>query len=205
MRFCLLHPAQATGADCGTLNRKSNAPSGAGKEGFEAMGIDIQIDSIHEPYVTNGIDAFFAGMERDGVLPREMPERMFRWQEGSGGYFRAGYNAGNVLDFMRGYRGSGDWRDVIEPHLSGDWYLSIEGVKALIAWTAARPITRGMVESFADAVIDNNRKNPEPKVTLTKDQTEVDRLYEWLSRKHDVLLAVLRKAVELNEPPHFSG
>ena len=183
------------------------------------MGIDIQLHSIHEPYVTNGIDAFVAGMERDGVPPQEILERMFRWQEGSGGYFRAGYNVGNVLDFMCGYGGP-SWRDVLKSHLSSDWYLSIEGVKALIEWTEARPVTREMVESFVGAVIDHNRKNPEPKheswpehirqpisepPTLTKDQAEVDRLYEWLSRKHDVLLAVLRKAVELNEPPHFSG
>ena len=151
---------------------------------------------------------FLPAWSGTAFLQWEMPERMFRWQEGSGGYFRAGYNAGNVLDFMRGYGGP-NWRDIIKSHLSGDWYLSIEGVKALIEWTEARPITREMVDSFTDAVIDNNRKNPEPKITheptFTKDQADVDRLYEWLSRKHGVLLAVLCKAVELNEPPHFSG
>ena len=161
------------------------------------MGIDIQLDSIHEPYVTNGIDAFVAGMER--AFPHwKCPSAC------SGG--RRARAATSAPGIMPG----------------SDWYLSIEGVKALIEWTEARPITREMVESFADAIIDNDRKNPEPKVTheswpehirqrisepptLAKDQAEVDRLYEWLSRKHDVLLAVLRKAVELNESPHFSG
>lgn len=180
------------------------------------MGADIYLWSIYEPFVEarrarpqQKIDVREIGPED----ARRIMEEHYDELRASGGYFRNGYNSGDIM-WAIGL----SWGVTVGGMLDGDGCLSVENARRLLTMIESRPLTRQTVaehifKNIGDGYCGDHptmgglRKflqqsddvyiNPGP---TRVDPSEVDTLMAYLTRRRDELMALLRKSIELNEP-----
>jgi hypothetical protein len=187
------------------------------------MGVDIYLNSIWEPFWSA-----FEGSLADGRLQKEVDRAMaahdiekattvvYDAYRASGGYFRNGYNAGDVMWAM-GLSWSGD----VGPMLDAKHFLSIENARKLVAMIEARPLTR---ERIARHILEHmtDGKGPHPVTgptfalmneayaEATGDAApplrppDFEKLSTFLLKRREELLVILRKSIELDEPLEIS-
>jgi hypothetical protein len=157
------------------------------------MGMDIYLRSIHEPFVAN--------LKGKGWRTTDLQALFDKLRE-SGGYFRNGYNVGDVMWAM-----GMSWDDIF-PLLDRGCRLSIYHARELIGMIEARPLTK---ESIATHYLKNmtNGVNEHPKTGATFRRIEnvvepptpdFENVVHILQLRREELLVILRKSIELNEP-----
>lgn len=117
------------------------------------MGVDIELKSVFEPWLT----AFEASERGKAIVEtsdnsiRAM-EQIYEAYRSSGGYFRNGYNAGDVMWAM-----GLSWDGTVGPMLDADKWLPVARARELVALIEARPLTcervaRHVFEHMTDGV-----------------------------------------------------
>jgi hypothetical protein len=174
------------------------------------MGADIYLQSIWKPFdeklsqtpppqpsAFENVEAFSAAF--------------FEEARASGGYFRNGYNAGDLM-WALGL----SWHDTVSPMLD-QGYLPIARARELIAMIEARPLTRervaahifehmtngidehpvnGYLQRMMAEVAAEVRGELPPKLS----PPDLDHLLGFLHKRREELLTILRKSIELDEP-----
>jgi hypothetical protein len=123
----------------------------------------------------------------------------------SGGYFRNGYNAGDVMWAM-----GLSWPDTVMPMLDADDRLPIERARELLAMIEARPLTREVIgRHYLENMTNGREQHPttgpiawivDGAEAANKLPPDFDRICQFLQQKREDLLAILRKSIEMNEP-----
>jgi len=169
------------------------------------LGADIYLESIFTPFA-EALEREPRRVLRPGESMTDASTRFYDRLRGSGGYFRNGYNSGDVMHAM-----GLSW-GIVGNMLDDRKYLPVERARELIALIEARPLTRDqaiavmlgdvsgqarcagkLIEVFSD-------KMPQSKQYQPPATAEIDRGLAFLIARRDELLAILRKSVELNEP-----
>jgi hypothetical protein len=163
------------------------------------MGVDIYLESI--------FDAFMKAQPQELPNPTADPKKLinahFDLMRSSGGYFRNGYNHGDIMHAM-----GLSWRDTVSPMLNDHEYLPIASARELLAMIEERPITREHVAVLIAG------EDPHPEVTMVVAQVahehgvqpksdqppNIDEHLAFLNERRGDLLALLRKSIELDEP-----
>jgi hypothetical protein len=169
------------------------------------MGVDIYLQSIWKPFAeTFSPPKPTAPLENAADAVAFLTGR-FDAMRASGGYFRNGYNSGDVMRAM-----GMSWHDTVYPMLDDQGHLPIERARELIAMIEARPLTREQVATHLlknftsghwvrpsdhDAILEATAGQTGPKA-----EPDFDHLSGFLNARRDELLAILRKSVELDEP-----
>jgi hypothetical protein len=174
------------------------------------MGADMCLNSVFEPFLEKlkrEMAAKPPPVVRNG---RDMVALLTAHYEKmceSGGYFRNGYNAGDVMWAM-----GLSWQHTVLPMLTKDDFLPIAQARELIALIEARPLTREVVGAHIFKNFTDGRDAPLPQVvheSVAKARGEpvpemmppdFDEMYALLNKRRDELLALLRKSIELDEP-----
>jgi hypothetical protein len=181
------------------------------------MGVDITLNSIWEPWFAdfearNGFEALLGDKKKDTAAEGlARASRIYHAYESSGGYFRNGYNTGDVMWAM-----GLSWRGTVRPMLDGEHRLPVDRARELVAMIEERPLTRERVAQHALENMDDDEQHPltGPIMAMAHRAEEealgrprppmmppdFEELFGFLSRKREVLLALLRKSIELNEP-----
>jgi hypothetical protein len=174
------------------------------------MGVDICLESIWNPFMKK-LESEPPPVRRPDQSMEEFIISMYDRYRASGGYFRNGYNAGDVM-----WASCLSWNIVAEM-LDKNHYLPVERARELVEMIEARPLTREHVvarvfgnmgnghpvtETIARIVEEAKQQAtgeaPPPRQPPT--QEEVDNGVAFLNTRRDELLAILRKSIELNEP-----
>jgi hypothetical protein len=169
------------------------------------MGADMYLESVLEPFLET-----YSGPRKD-LHPANALAEIFRALAASGGYFRNGYNCGDIMWAMGlSWSAVGDMLD--EQH-----YLPIDRAKELIAMVEGRPFTEEMVARHylqnlmeesghpvsGPAIKALQRAEPD---TQSIDGVEIPEppdfmvVFDFVTGKREELLALLRKSIALNEP-----
>jgi hypothetical protein len=168
------------------------------------MGIDITLRSQFTEEVYEPILERWRSTEpiRDGADGKRYCSEHAAWAnaiyglyEETGAYFREPYNCFALLPML----------DVnIRPLISEDETLPIEAARHLLAVVESRPLTLEHVKhavcgSRQRAVINSFEEfmNPAP---IEHDEINWPATYAWLTKKHERLIALLRRSIELDEP-----
>jgi len=137
----------------------------------------------------------------------EAVQHRFDAMSAAGGFFRNGYNAGDVM-FAIGM----SWQDVGRM-LDDESCLPIPRARELLAIIKSRPLTRqGVGRHVLENMMDGS--DGHPMTTWLKEMIEEDRpvavrfasppnideLHYFLSRKHGELIAILEKSIAIDEP-----
>jgi hypothetical protein len=179
------------------------------------MGVDIYLHSIWRPYCeANGnVEQRLASLcEACGGDPVATLDELYRQDELSGGYFRNGYNWGDIM-WAIGLSWSAD----VGSRLDAEDRLSIDHARELVAMIEARPLTRERIgrhilENMTDGVQKHPLAGPivssfakatghEPAPLLPP---EFESLSQFLVDTRERLLAILRKSIALSEPLEIS-
>jgi hypothetical protein len=180
------------------------------------MGVDIYLQSIWKPFEETFSPpepaAPIIGVE--GLIAHTT--KGFDAMRASGGYFRNGYNSGDVMWAM-----GLTWHGTFSPMLD-QAHLPIERARELIAMIEARPLNRERVAAHIFEHMDDGAEPDHPFVgrglqwasdaaaTAAGKRFEplgppdLDQLFQFLNTRRDELLAILRKSVELDEPLYCS-
>jgi hypothetical protein len=114
----------------------------------------------------------------------------------SGGYFRNGYNAGDVMWAM-----GLSWSRDVGKMLDANRQLPIDRVQELIAKIEARPLTREVVaRHIFEHMSDGCCHHPISGFGGHGPPPDLDEMSTLLRKRRDELLIILRKSVELGEP-----
>jgi hypothetical protein len=144
------------------------------------------------------------------AMPDEL-QRFFDEARASGGYFRNGYNAGDIMWAI------GLCWHAVAPMLDEQGYLPIPRARELVEMIEARPLTR---ERVAAHIFEHMTNGIEPHPTTgplvqvlqqvvaeaegvelqPKRPPDLDVLFGFLNKRRDELLTLLRKSIELGEP-----
>jgi hypothetical protein len=179
------------------------------------MGVDIYLNSIWNPWVethrqdllnpetsdADNIDDFI-----HDILRRS--NEVFDKARSSGGYFRNGYNAGDVMWAM-----GLSWRNDVGAMLDSECRLPIDHARDLFAKIEARPLTReriaqhifehitnGVLEHPVTGHIQDLLTDAANGDTRPLAPPDLDELSGFLCKRRDELLVILRKSIELGEP-----
>jgi hypothetical protein len=136
------------------------------------MGADLYLESVWNPF----IDRYAAESRDDNprlLDPTKLAMRIYDDYRSSGGYFRNGYNCGDVMLAM-GYT----W-DMVSSMLDADHYLPVESARKLVAMIEERPLTKERLSQLSQVF---------------------DDWASFLQKRRDELLVILRKSIALNEP-----
>lgn len=174
------------------------------------MGVDIYLESIWKPFEEK--------LQREPLpvlgpdqSPLDLVTDMYDRYRATGGYFRNGYNAGDVM-----WASGLSWSMVAEM-LDQNQYLPVERARELVKMIEARPLTRDHVVAHIFSVMGNGHpvtKNIEriaeeakqemrgevPAPRRPPTQEEIDNAVAFLNARRDELLTILRKSIELDEP-----
>jgi hypothetical protein len=183
------------------------------------MGADIYLQSIWSrkppfpgPVGRSGMILFATGASPPSGPP--LPDQLqafFDEARKSGGYFRSGYNSGDVMWAM-----GLSWPGTVVPMLDGD-YLPVSRARKLIAMIEDRPLTRERVgahifEHMTSGVnthpvtgrafqMINEVMAAEAGVDVVAEPPpNFDDMFASLNARRDALLTILHKSVELDEP-----
>jgi hypothetical protein len=163
------------------------------------MGADLYLESLWKPFMEQ-----YEKRERphiddsddaDAVIAAA--ECMFDDFRSSGGYFRNGYNCGDVM-FAMGL----SWHDTVRPLLDDSGHLPIDQAHKLLAIVEERPLTR---ERLSRHYLEHmcNGVEPDSFGWLREEAwgpPDFENLAQFLRQRHEQLVAILRKSIELNEP-----
>ena len=171
------------------------------------MGADIYLQSVWKPLMSPSLPPKIETADLEAAINLQ-----FDHMGSSGGYFRNGYNSGDIMWAM-----GLSWHDTVGSMLDERGCLPIERARELIAMIEARPLTR---ERVAAHVFVNKTDGVEPHpfngqlmqsmheaVAEATGQTlppkappDIDHLFRFLNTRRNQLLEILRKSIELNEP-----
>jgi len=181
------------------------------------MGADIYLQSVWKPFE-----------EKQSQMPPPLPSAFeseadfagftsdyFDEMRASGGYFRNGYNAGDIM-WALGL----SWQDTVSPMLD-QGYLPIARARELIAMIEARPLTRErvaahifehMTNGFCEHPVNGYLQRMMAEVAAEVrgelpqklSPPELDHLFGFLDKRREELLTILRRSIELNERLHCS-
>jgi hypothetical protein len=175
------------------------------------MGVDLYLNSIWEPWFEAHKSILRSQSRNLKIETADDANRVagaiFDSFRASGGYFRNGYNAGDVMWAM-----GLSWREDVGKILDSEHRLSIDHARALITKIEVRPLTReriaqhifehmtsgvhehpvaGQTQKLLDAATGDTRPLAPP---------DLDEMSAFLCKRRDELLTILRKSVELGEP-----
>jgi hypothetical protein len=173
------------------------------------MGANIYLQSIWKTFE-----------EKRSQMPPPQPSAFenaaaafFDEMRASGGYFRNGYNAGDVMWAM-----GLSWHVTVSPMLDRG-YLPIPRARELIETIEVRPLTRervaahifehmtdginehpftGPLERVMEKVMADEHDDEESPPKLSP--PDLDHLFGFLDKRRGELLTILRKSIELGEP-----
>jgi hypothetical protein len=165
------------------------------------MGADIYLKSIFEPFQAQ----YRPPTHECGEHPTTFMDRHYDELRKSGGYFRNGYNSGDVMWAM-----GLSWQGTVGPMLDENHCLPIARASELIEMIAGRPLTREHVVAHvfgdmgndhpltADILrtvdgIEQEVTGKAPPQRQVPTQQEIDDLVALLNVRRDQLLAILRK------------
>jgi hypothetical protein len=176
------------------------------------MGADIYLKSVMEP--------FYENHEAPPVASATDAENAFDWLRSSGGYFRNGYNAGDIMSAM-----GLSWPDTVIPMLDSvaiadgvtERQLPIERARELLAMIEDRPLTKERLtahyfENMCNGVEQHPLTGPlmklanEARAEATGEDSaklappDFDYLAAFLRKRREALLVILRKSIDLGEP-----
>ena len=145
------------------------------------MGVDIYLPSIYEPFVANE-DNFRPVAAGD---PVRYINAMFDRMRASGGYFRNGYNSGDVMWAM-----GLSWEGDVGPMLDEGHCLPIGRARELVALIEARPLTHERLgKVYLEELTDGIEPHP-----------DFEAWARFARERRAQLLALLQKSIELGEP-----
>lgn len=167
------------------------------------MGVDLYLPSIYDPVAANE-DNFRPDSPFED--PVQHMTAIYDKMRATGGYFRNGYNSGDVMWAM-----GLSWSGVVGPMLT-DGRLPIERAQELVALVEAHPLTderlgrvylaeltngvdlhpvqRMLDRVLAEAIGDDTPKAP----------PDFEFWAGFVRKRREELLALLRKSIELAEP-----
>jgi hypothetical protein len=178
------------------------------------MGVDIYLHSIWRPYCeANNVEQQMASLcEACGGDPAAALTELYRQDELSGGYFRNGYNWGDIM-WAIGLSWSAD----VGSRLDAEGRLSIDHARELVAMIEARPLIRERIgrhvpENMTDGVQQHPIAGPifSRLAAATGHELapllppEFESLSQFLVDRRERLLAILRKSIALSEPLEIS-
>jgi hypothetical protein len=184
------------------------------------MGADIYLQSLYKEFEDKG--SSIAPFDESTETAEDFRNRFFDAARASGGYFRNGYNAGDVMWAM-----GLTWHGAVSPMLDyegyeglGIGYLPIAKARELVEMIEARPLTRERVAAhifenmtsgknehplsgpvlrmMEKAMAEEAGEDNEPPPPL--EHPDLDGLFGHLNERRDQLLTILRKSIELDEP-----
>jgi hypothetical protein len=160
------------------------------------MGCDISLRSVFTEDVMN--EALRkAGESND-------PGKFYAEALATGGYFREAYNRYSLIAAL-----GMDWNEDVGPLLNDKGELSIAGARHLLAELEVRPVSPAMVDDVCAG-----RSRLHPGVRVMQEQLgelaenavpgpqEGDQAFftDHLIKRRELLMALLRRSIELNEP-----
>ena len=179
------------------------------------MGVDIYLKSVFDPFIKEyekrpAPDAgrhLNAASIADGAI-----DWIYDDYRASGGYFRNGYNSGDVMWAM-----GLSWSDTVRPMLDAENRLPIERARELLAMIEARPLIRErLARHFHENMTGGIDQHPVTGRTTTAllqaaaaggggvaigpEPPDFEALAAFVTKRREELLAILRKSIELNEP-----
>jgi hypothetical protein len=209
------HQAATSGAE--SASSKSSRARSAAKRNHhhpnirkaDTMGADIYLESIFNPFAET---LSRRPKPEPDVDPEKLIAGIYDAMRASGGYFRNGYNSGDVMWAM-----GLSWHGTVVPMLDDNGYLPVGCARELVSMIEARPLTR---ESVAAHLFANMTDGVEPhpltgqlmqsmeeamadatgQTLPWKTPPDFDHLFQVLNTRRGELLTILRKAIDLNEP-----
>jgi hypothetical protein len=138
------------------------------------MGADLYLNSILKPLfddIESDRSAAWQKLEQQRDFAetveefKQIPELFYEFFRASGGYFRNGYNSGDVMWAM-----GLSWRDTVGPMLNSERRLPIARAKELLDLIDARPLT---TERIAKHMLEHmtNGKEEHPAIAWIAEQT----------------------------------
>ena len=167
------------------------------------MGVDIFLNSLWQPF-----EAKYKEPKLDERDPEASMNRIYDEMRASDGYFRNGYNSGDVMWAM-----GLSWANV-RLMLDSDFFLPVASARELIDTIEAHPLTRERVAAHISEHMAGGVDQPGNIQQMLEDMIgrprslevpDTDRLFAFLNARRDQLLTILRKSVDLNEPLHCSA
>jgi hypothetical protein len=161
------------------------------------MGVDIYLMSVWErwgqaqPSWNRWDDEPFATVDE----LQHAATAVFDKARSSGGYFRNGYNAGDVMWAM-----GLSWRDDVGKMLDADGKLPIGCAKELIRKIEARPLTRERIAQHIFERLSDGCVTYSTGFTEYGPAPDLDEMSAILCKRRDELLVILGKSIELGEP-----
>ena len=166
------------------------------------MGADLELRSVIEPFVADKAN-FRLPHDADPVASMET---LYNRLTATGGYFRNGYNSGDIMWVM-----GLSWNGTVLPMLDAEQRLPIERAGELIALIEANPMSD---EQLAAVYLEQltNGVEPHPVGRLVdqacgvgpKDPPDFAVWAGFVRRKRNELLTLLRKSIALGEPLYCS-
>jgi hypothetical protein len=157
------------------------------------MGVDIYLNSIWEPFFEN-----FKGSDLERRARERGIDGFFDEYRSSGGYFRNGFNSGDVMAAI-----GLSWGMVFSM-LDAERRLPVERARELIGIIEERPLTRKeyarQLESYDNPV----QKMMDEAVGKPSPLPDIDAAFAFVSERREQLLIILRKSIKLNEPLEVS-
>jgi hypothetical protein len=166
------------------------------------MGVDISLRSQMND------DLYCAIVEREAEAAKlrenQGPDAVIGYMnaiykalEDTGNYYREGYNRFGLLPHL-----GLSWHDDVAPLLSEDRTLPINAARHFLVELESRPVSPAMTDTT------HERAGPMEKLVEsegmieppTADDIDHEATFEHLVRKRKVLIALLRRSIETNEP-----
>jgi hypothetical protein len=174
------------------------------------MGADIYLPSIFDPFL-RAYEERREAQPSSNEGPIAAVERCYADFRASGGYFRNGYNSGDVMWAM-----GLSWWETVGPMLDADARLPIDRARELLAMIEARPLTREVIgRHYLENMTNGRQQHPTmgPIARIAEDAVgdagkeadnqqppDFEHVCQFLQQHREELLALLRKSIERNEP-----
>jgi hypothetical protein len=175
------------------------------------MGVDLFLNSVWEPWWADNMERVLNAPDIDptseaaSITPAA--SQMYDEMRASGGYFRNGYNSGDVMWAM-----GLSWPHTVGDMLDSEGYLPVERARELLAMIEARPLTKErLTQHYLDHMTNGVEQHPvagllvwslqeEMNITLQSPPPDFDRLAAFLRQRRTELIALLKNSIALDEP-----
>jgi hypothetical protein len=161
------------------------------------MGVDIYLSSIWDPFEESLEESDFMERiaRRCGDNPLARAEAIYDAYRESGGYFRNGYNATDVMAAI-----GLDW-GMVYKMCDAEHRLPVKRARELVAMIEARPWAH---ETYAHHLMHHGHGRIQKMIDEATGQPsappDIDAFFAFTSERREQLLAILRKSIALNEP-----
>jgi hypothetical protein len=173
------------------------------------MGADLYLNSVWKPWWANNNERVLNTPKIDATSDASSisaaATKMYDEMRASGGYFRNGYNSGDVMWAM-----GLSWPFTVGEMLDSEGYLPVERARELLAMIEARPLTK---EKLTHHYFDHMTNEQHPitgwiarslgqgnNIVLPAPLPDFDCLAALLQQRRTELIALLKKSIALNEP-----